>query len=227
MRASTWRLREWTPTSGAAETATCPPTRLRPRYGPLNGWSLTFDTSGCPDADYQPGEWHHLAMTYDGSELRFTVNGLPQNGGLGVAGTPNYQGPVTLDLARCYEGRDPALYWQGTIDEVRVYDRALSDTELGVIGRLPLYTIHSLAGPGLIMPGMPVPLTASVHDPLDQIQSVAFYCDANVSFRQACMNRFRACGIVGRQHRTFWRTADGYQGERRASCEVGGGSAAV
>ena len=29
-----------------------------------------------------------------------------------------------------------------------------------------------------------------------------------MSLRQACMNRFEACGIVGCQRRTLWRTAD-------------------
>ena len=31
------------------------------------------------------------------------------------------------------------------------------------------------------------------------------------SFRRACMNSSEACGIVGCQRRTVWRTADGYQ----------------
>ena len=48
-----------------------------------------------------------------------------------------------------------------------------------------------------------------------------------VSFRQACMNLFEACGIVGCQRRTLWRTADGYQEETRSSCPAGGPSAAI
>ena len=32
-----------------------------------------------------------------------------------------------------------------------------------------------------------------------------------MSFRQACMNRFEACGIVGCELTILWRTADEYQ----------------
>ena len=49
----------------------------------------------------------------------------------------------------------------------------------------------------------------------------------SVSFRQACMNRFEACGIVSCQHRTLWRTADEYQKDMWPACPVGGSSAAV
>ena len=44
-----------------------------------------------------------------------------------------------------------------------------------------------------------------------------------VSFRQACMNRFEAYGIVG----CHWRTADAYQKDTRASRPAGGCSAAI
>ena len=48
-----------------------------------------------------------------------------------------------------------------------------------------------------------------------------------VSFRQACMNRFEACGIVGCQHTTLWRTADEYQQDTPPSGPPGGRSAAI
>ena len=48
-----------------------------------------------------------------------------------------------------------------------------------------------------------------------------------VSFRQACMNRFEASGIVGCRRRTLWRTADEYQEDRRPSCPAEGASTAI
>ena len=48
-----------------------------------------------------------------------------------------------------------------------------------------------------------------------------------VSFRQACMNRFEACGIVGCQLADLWRTADGYPEDTQPSGAAGRASAAV
>jgi hypothetical protein len=52
----------------------------------------------------------------------------------------------------------------------------------------------------------------------------AFSC---VSFRQACMNRFEAYGIVGCELTILWRTVDEYQQDRRASGPLGGRSEAI
>src|SRR5262249_34265357 len=65
--------------------------------------------------------WSHLAATYDGSTLRLYVNGT-QVGSLAQTGamTPSAS-PLTI-------GGDPIFgqYFQGMIDEVRVYSVALT-----------------------------------------------------------------------------------------------------
>jgi len=48
-----------------------------------------------------------------------------------------------------------------------------------------------------------------------------------VSFRQACMNRFEGCGIVGCRGRMMWETGDGYQQEAGASRQIGGRATAI
>ncbi len=48
-----------------------------------------------------------------------------------------------------------------------------------------------------------------------------------VSFRQACMNRFEACGIVGNGHGTPWRMADEHEEETQTSHPTGKPSAAI
>ncbi len=48
-----------------------------------------------------------------------------------------------------------------------------------------------------------------------------------VCFRQACMNRFERCGIVGCRNTILWRTAYGYQKGARPSCAAGRRAAAV
>ena len=69
--------------------------------------------------------WSHLATTYDGTTLRLYVNGTP-------AGELALSGPLTASSGVLRIGGN--LVWDewfaGTIDEVRVYDRALSASEV-------------------------------------------------------------------------------------------------
>ena len=52
-------------------------------------------------------------------------------------------------------------------------------------------------------------------------------CPTGVSFRQACMNPFEGCGIVGCRDGTSWRTADGYRQDTRHSFRIGKRAAAI
>jgi PKD repeat protein len=69
--------------------------------------------------------WSHLAGTYDGSVLRLYVNGIQvatkaQSGNLGYSNEALTLGGNTLFQA----------FWQGSIDDVRIYNRALSVAEI-------------------------------------------------------------------------------------------------
>jgi glucose/arabinose dehydrogenase len=69
--------------------------------------------------------WTHLAMTYDGTSLRLFVNAVQ-------AGVVNAPGSMITTNAALRIGGNAVWgeYFAGTIDEVRVYNRALSTTEL-------------------------------------------------------------------------------------------------
>jgi len=70
-------------------------------------------------------EWHHLAFTYNGSVLRLYVDGV------NVASRRTSTALSTSSLPLFIGGN--ALwgeYFKGTIDEVRIYNRALSDGEV-------------------------------------------------------------------------------------------------
>ncbi len=70
------------------------------------------------------GDWHHLGLVWDGSRRRLYADGTeqvrdnkPQNG-LDSADGGLYFGAGN--------GLDPNTFWSGLIDDVRIYDRALS-----------------------------------------------------------------------------------------------------
>ncbi|SNZ05679.1 Carboxypeptidase regulatory-like domain-containing protein [Natronoarchaeum philippinense] len=72
-------------------------------------------------------QWHHVVGTYDGSEARIYVNGTLK-GTQAVSGTlANASGsPLGIGENLATGGRN----LDGTIDELRLYDRALSDAEV-------------------------------------------------------------------------------------------------
>lgn len=71
------------------------------------------------------GTWSHVAATYDGTTMTFYVNGSP------VASRPQTGAIVTSTNALTIGGNAFASeYWNGIIDEVRIYNRALSATEI-------------------------------------------------------------------------------------------------
>jgi hypothetical protein len=69
--------------------------------------------------------WTHVALTYDGSALRLFVNGT-QVATRSVGGTiQSSTNPLWIGGNQPY-----GEYFTGLIDEVRVYSRALSATEV-------------------------------------------------------------------------------------------------
>jgi glucose/arabinose dehydrogenase/PKD repeat protein len=69
--------------------------------------------------------WSHLATTYDGTTLRLYLDGNL------ISSTP-FAGSITTSTGELWIGGNPvwAEWFAGLIDEVRVYDRALSGPEI-------------------------------------------------------------------------------------------------
>ena len=75
-----------------------------------------------------PGTWNHVVGRYDGQRLDITLNGEP-------AGQRSYQDAgISRNNAPLFIGADlfnPALvYTKQTLDELRIYNRALTDEEI-------------------------------------------------------------------------------------------------
>ncbi len=77
-------------------------------------------------------DWHHTVMTYDGSTMKIFLDGLYRTS---VANTGNLQ----ISASDVYIGRQGTITpFKGIIDEMLMYDRALTDAEvLQIFGSTP------------------------------------------------------------------------------------------
>ena len=113
-------------------------------YKPASGSALTFVLQGSSSPSQLPSlggsftssnlsapsplplnTWTHVAATYDGAMMKFYVNGIlvasrAQTGALAASTLPLSIGGNS----------DFGEYWSGLIDEVRIYNRALSQNEV-------------------------------------------------------------------------------------------------
>lgn len=73
------------------------------------------------------GNFHHIAGTWDGSNIRLYVDGVLQ-------GTTAFTSPVNntraVNIGYAWGGGSPQRWFNGIVDEVAVYSRALSESEI-------------------------------------------------------------------------------------------------
>ncbi|TQV72831.1 LamG domain-containing protein [Aliikangiella marina] len=87
------------------------------------GGSRSLTTSG---ANITPGQWHHIAITFESGDQRIYVDGVQR-------GSTNWVGTLTLNNDPLQVGQDldiPERFWDGFIDEVRIYENTLSQAEV-------------------------------------------------------------------------------------------------
>lgn len=90
------------------------------------------DPHSLDSPDELPEEaWHHLAGTWDGATKRLFIDGAP---------VAERAAKVEYDAHSIYlggdqNGGDEVLHWDGVLDELRVYNRVLSDAELAALAR--------------------------------------------------------------------------------------------
>lgn len=103
-----------------------------------SNYSIHFGFQGAVSSPYSwfdgrkrvnDNQWHHAAGVYDGTEARIYIDGeldasQPGSGPMNVSGYPLYIGENAQAFGR---------YWNGFIDDVRIYNRALSQEELLVV----------------------------------------------------------------------------------------------
>nr|WP_168513253.1 sialidase family protein [Streptomyces sp. S1D4-11]QIY99472.1 laminin G [Streptomyces sp. S1D4-11] len=91
-----------------------------------NGAAAPTSASVRTASAYNDGQWHHLALRRSGGLLTLSVDGTAV-GAADVPGSVSRNSPFGVHVGQRMDSR---AYFTGAIDEVRVYDRALSDDEL-------------------------------------------------------------------------------------------------
>jgi hypothetical protein len=95
--------------------------------------------SGYGTSNVDDGNWHFLLGEYDGSTASIWVDGVEQNSSA-VSGTLTSTSTF-MDIGGACGSASPGMIFNGTIDDVRVYNRALSAAEI-----LELYGCTGPAG---------------------------------------------------------------------------------
>ena len=107
------------------------------------------DLTAAGSAALALGTWTHLATTFDGATLRLYVNGA-EVGAVAIGANI----ATSADPLRIGGNAVWGEFFEGLIDEVRVYDRALTPTELQVDMQTPVGTpAPTNAPPTLTSPG--------------------------------------------------------------------------
>ncbi|MDE0683780.1 MAG: LamG domain-containing protein [Candidatus Poribacteria bacterium] len=87
---------------------------------------LTYLNAATPS---EMNEWYHVVGTYDGREMKIYVNGKLE-GTSGVQSGPiNYPDRIFFSIG-AYKDDNEDFVHKGMLDEVRLYDRALSEKEV-------------------------------------------------------------------------------------------------
>jgi RHS repeat-associated protein len=78
---------------------------------------------------FTDGSWHHAVTTYDGAMLRVYVDGV-ERASLATTATPYFVNDPAHGAAIGRDGNGTVFYFNGSIDEVAVYPRALTASEV-------------------------------------------------------------------------------------------------
>ena len=121
------------------------------------------------------GEWQHIAGTYDGQTMRLYRNGILLDS-LAVPGSLDDSSKITINSAG-----EPFM---GKIDEVTLYNRALTESEVYDLAQSQLAKIAGLdyslelLGNGSVLNNLPLPSGALLQLPLEDASSET---DTNVT----------------------------------------------
>lgn len=116
--------------------------RAEPGQDRIRGMVTTASSSAsvASDGAHADGGWHHVALRRQGDTVTLHVDGVAVASASGAAGAVSGDDPTPIYLGQRLDG---ANRLHGALDEFRVYDRALTDSELT---RLRTRNAHGIPG---------------------------------------------------------------------------------
>lgn len=108
---------------------------LRPRITSVANFTHVSDANG-GGAPVSAGTWHHVAATYNGTQLRLYIDGQPWGNPMSRTGVIAAMLPESFIAIGSEDGRTTCpdcigqRYFQGGISQVAIYNRALTATEI-------------------------------------------------------------------------------------------------
>ena len=149
----------------------CPPSqKLRARpYGIIanEGGSGRIETyfhiaggyvnAGESLSNLSAGQWYHFAATFDGTGTKFYRDGVLKQSVTKSGTLSTNNEPLTIGANPDSQGKNFMEFFSGAIDEVRVYNRALSSQEVS--------DLYAAANGGTPVPAAPTPLPTSTPTP--------------------------------------------------------------
>jgi len=91
---------------------------------------VSYQGAGSMEFSIMPkNEWVHLTWTFDGTDLRVYLNGVDEMGPKPFSIGPAADVTVFIGVSHAVEGR----IFHGFLDEVRVYDKALTAEEIQIV----------------------------------------------------------------------------------------------
>lgn len=126
------------------------------------GYDLHLNASGKAEMSWRNGslqtitssatipanKWHNIAVTYDGQFARMYIDGVLDTTA-SLASVPTNTESFMIAGA---DGRNPTSFFQGSIDEVRVWGKALSAAEIRFVMNQELLQNEDLTVTGSVLP---------------------------------------------------------------------------
>jgi hypothetical protein len=149
--------------------------------GPDGGAAFYISTASgyivspaAPPASIWNGAWHHVLGTYDGSTVRFFVDGVEVGSGTPTGGAQiAYKLSTSNDLLiGSYDPTGCALAFNGNIDEVRIWKGALSPAVISTLATKSCNYVNLGVQPTTVSQGGFVTVTGGIQNCLATSQAV-------------------------------------------------------